>query len=385
MPSCVNCKKEFSSDFFHEKFTNAFITKRFKARREQILYEKEKFLLPATQPEVEKIIVKEKLQGELGEIKKQMEILKSKAKEIQLKIWEIDHQDEKKEEKRDFVCPCPSNECRGFLSTRYKCGICGIQACSECREIKKDDQHVCDQNTIETVKELQKTTRSCPNCQTRIFKIEGCDQMWCTQCNVAFCWRTGKIERGIIHNPHYFEYMRKNGGEIPRNPHEVQCGGMPGINVFYDVKGNFEEPVEYNARDKSKSISRYLIEIYRMVNHIREVVLRDMPTRVDNVSNLDLRIDFLRKTIDEDQFKSKLQRREKDRTKKLEQRDMLEMYCNVVQDLFTQLSAKLVRKEKDAVEEFIDAETGIRTYIYDSYKKFNNKYKSNISCPLPNW
>ena len=42
-----------------------------------------------------------------------------------------------------------------------------------------------------------------------ISKIDGCNQMWCTQCHVAFDWKTGAIQNSV-HNPHYFEWLRKN-------------------------------------------------------------------------------------------------------------------------------------------------------------------------------
>lgn len=512
-PSCVSCKKAYSSDFFHQTFTNAFITKKYKAHREQILYEKEKSLLPATQVEVERRLKKQVIEEKMRDIRAQIAELKKKMLRYEEELWALDSKTEEKSERREFVCQCPSNDCRGFLSTRYKCSICGIQACSDCREIKRENEdHKCDPNTLETIKELQKTTRSCPNCQTRIFKIEGCfaknqpilmydgstkmsqdidigdelvgddgnkrivlhltrgedemyevrqnngetytvnsqhklvlqnsdtdeimeitvenyiklpvknnlfgikslslngvynrtsinvisigknnfygwsvdqnkrfllpdhtvvrncDQMWCTQCNVAFCWRTGKIEKGIIHNPHYFEYMRRNGQDAPRNPHEVRCGGLPRVDVlkYFTVKKKQEKAME----------------IYRMVNHLRDVNLRVLPTHVDNQSNLELRVDFMMKTIDENAFKTKLQRKEKDRLKKLEQRDIIEMYCNVVQDLFVAFETDMKNPSKSrekSIDEFFEAEQQIRKYSGESYSKLNKKYKSDVKCPI---
>jgi len=373
-PSCISCKKEFSSAFLHENFTKTFITKKYKLHREKILFEKEKYLLPATQPEVEKIYKKKEFTDELKDIRKIINDLKEREDEIKKQIYLLDYPDEKEEikEKETYVSSCPINDCRGFLSTRYKCGVCGIQACSECREVKKDN-HKCDPNTVETIKEIKKTSRNCPNCKTLIFKISGCDQMFCTQCHIAFCWKTGKVEKGLIHNPHYFEYMKKQGEDIPRNPFEERCGGFPDDNFIYGKIFKIQLKPSLKRFDKEYiMLDNLLLEMYRQVVHIREIELRGLPTNMDNNSNQDLRIQFLMKEITEEQFKIKLQRREKDREKKLEYREVLDMYVNVMQDLIRDLD------QTKNYKKFLEEEEKVRTYVDHGIFIINSKYNSKL-------
>jgi hypothetical protein len=198
--------------------------------------------------------------------------------------------------------------------------------------------------------------------------------MFCVKCHVAFDWRTGNIEKGVVHNPHYFQYLQEHGNEIPRNPNEVRCGGLPSQNMLRDprlLKKIDDVEMKYLGVTYSNSAS-YVISIYRNVIHLREIVLRNLPTQIDNLSNQDFRIEYLMQKIDKEEFKKKLQRREKDREKKLEYRQILETYCDIVQDFLTRLSLTFELKT------FIMEEKNVREYSENAIEKMNKKYNSNI-------
>ena len=80
-------------------------------------------------------------------------------------------------ERREFIMRCPADECRGFLSTAYKCGTCEAWTCKECHVSvgkDKDAQHTCDPDMVLSAKAIKEETRPCPKCGTRIFKTDGC-------------------------------------------------------------------------------------------------------------------------------------------------------------------------------------------------------------------
>jgi hypothetical protein len=69
----TTCAKEWSRKFIRENFSNIFINTKFKEHLEDVLFNSEKALLPATQPFVEEIIRKEKLKKEINETHKLIE------------------------------------------------------------------------------------------------------------------------------------------------------------------------------------------------------------------------------------------------------------------------------------------------------------------------
>lgn len=129
--------------------------------------------------------------------------------------------------KAEYSFPCPYDECRGFVS-HGKCGICGKNICKKCH-CPNEDEHKCNEDDIKSVLSIRKESKPCPSCKIPIHKISGCDQMWCPHCHCAFSWTKGTIETGMIHNPHYYQWMRENGS-VPRQNGDVRCGGDPHFN-----------------------------------------------------------------------------------------------------------------------------------------------------------
>lgn len=265
-PKCMSCKKIYTRTFLQEILSNNWLTKQYKPIRENILLEREKAKIPNTMGLVENeraardqekelrhlnIEYAKKLQ-ELHTLRRDME----GRRELIERIRDGDLTTNKERKVHTVKCP----NCPGFLNTKWKCPACESRICRHCRdEIKSEsgtvdsvvivppdeedfrrepdtEYHVCDPDTLASARAIRQDTRPCPKCGTPIHKIEGCDQMWDPQCGTAFSWRTGRIVTGIIHNPHYFQFMRENGG-MPRQPGDVQCGGPPTIAAITQALG----------------------------------------------------------------------------------------------------------------------------------------------------
>jgi len=174
---CMNttCNKEWTRQFITSTFTNVFITKKLKKRREEILFDIERSLLPATQPQVERIIKTEAINAKIKETRDKVYELNLERGRLNNELYRLTNA--RPTERVEFVRACPDSECRGFLSTQWKCGLCEKWACPDCHEIKgmhRDEPHECNPDTLATARLLSNDTKPCPNCRTGIFRIDGC-------------------------------------------------------------------------------------------------------------------------------------------------------------------------------------------------------------------
>lgn len=337
---CMNtcCNKEWTRKFMVSAFTHKFIVTEWQKVIEKVLYDKERALLPATQGIVEEEIEKEKLLVEIQEMDKLINEMYRRRNNLQVQYRMGGNV--KTGERKTFVRACPVENCRGYLSTQWKCGLCNHWTCPDCNIVKgeeRDGNHECHPDDLATAKLLASDTRPCPKCATGIFKIEGCDQMWCTQCHTPFSWKTGRIESNI-HNPHYFEWIRKNGGDVPRNPNDIICGRELTHHSFRTCQRELRHVVDTDTA--TLCLEKRLTTIIESVTHLRQV---QMPTyRVDHVeNNIRWRVAFMRGFITEEVFIKNIQRDNKKHEKYREIHDILQLLVQTVTDIMFRAFAKV--------------------------------------------
>ena len=381
IPKCMmpGCGKEWSRKFIKEKFTNSFLTSVYKEHLETILFDKEKALLPATQPIVEEKIRKQNIRKEMRNIDNLIHELQNQKRELEAKFYNRTNTQEKTEQTdeniRNFVRQCPADGCRGFLSTQWKCGLCENWTCPDCHELKgpsRTCEHTCDPNSVETAKLLSKDSKPCPKCQSLIFKIEGCDQMWCTQCRTGFSWKTGKIETRV-HNPHYYEWQRQNnGGVAPRTP-----GDTPGvIECGQELNQNIAQQITYLARNDHKT--RLICDIIRYTIHNARVELSHFQT--DHFEkNQELRIRYLEGHIGEEDFKILIQRADKKHRKNTEISQIITLCNTTLTDIIHRLYDYLKKCKPNKINEpsfdpFIEEINQIREYCNNILREISFTY-----------
>ena len=412
---CMNCRKGWTREMLLDKFPKKFVAVDFKKHREELMFDREKALLPATQAAAEQRLLSRKRLEEVDKLKHDMKkyetwfttanpdpspyqldqfkqalkrmkstiIVKTRDINIQNKIEErypgylqtgrIEPRATEKKETRNFVRACPVDGCRGFLSSAWKCGMCNTYACAQCHEVKGDQRygtHVCKPENVETAKLLVKDTKPCPSCGTGIFKIDGCDQMWCIECHTAFCWKTGEIVTNNIHNPHYFEYVRKQVGANRREAFDIPCGGLPNFDLIREKVRNAVEKGTGTERDIINHLSNHYRTVGEMIDLRR--VYRNRTTN----DTREIRIKYLLHDYDETEFKRRLQINAKAQEKISNIDQVIEMYIMASSTLLHgAVDLKNVVEFRNLLVEISE----LRRYTNDSLKRVGTIY----DCKVP--
>lgn len=409
-PHCMNteCDKIWTRKFLNSKFTHSFMTNEYKRHREEILWNHERSLFPATQPLVEQAIEVEKAEKEIRQCKDMINQLKNTICEYEIKIIQLQNHRRNilnintvEDVRTQFVRACPDGECRGFLSTQWKCGLCSKWSCPECHEIKgdsRDAEHTCKPENVETAKLLAKDTKPCPKCGMGIHRISGCDQVWCTLCHTAFSYKTGKIETGHVHNPHYYEWMRQksDNGEIPREPGDVppnqEIGGGPVQCREIEFDPEIVHHIYYRMnRDKySRSVQTTKIpeDMKKFRNyrrdfsdygtnliHLQNVIIPRYTFNQLNV-NQRLRIMYMRKIIDEDKFRELIQRAEKKMEKTREISDVMNFAYTAGSDIMLRVYDSLETViDMNKLDEMMNELQTLEKYVNECLLEIAKNYK----------
>lgn len=276
-------------------------------------------------------------------------------------------------QRREFIMRCPAEDCRGFLSTAYKCGTCECWACVDCHVSvgkEKECGHMCDPQTVETAKAIKAETRPCPKCGTRIFKTDGCDQMWCVMegCGTAFSWNTGHIVTGIIHNPHYYDWLRRReGGELPREAGDIPCGGMPNTWQMVGVMRELDLPEQLNTA---------VLESFRNLQELVDHRMREFPSRLPQLANKEDDVDYLLKEISEEVWQTRLERTETKFLKKKEIGQILQTLATAGSDMMNRIYER-AREVSDSyddakAEEFVAWLLSIAVPELEQLRAFGN-------------
>ena len=354
VPRCINtdCNRGWERNFLDGEMTSTFRLKTYKEHREKVLADREKAKLPATQADAAAVMAAATLRAEAEErLAKAREESRRIGRELAAAYDTLEHIDrvmttygshrmpdpdatpavgapKPKAKPATFIKPCPAEDCKGFLSTAWKCGLCDKYTCPDCHDLKgvlrDDPNHHCDPDKVATATLLKAEAKSCPKCGVSICKIEGCDQMWCTQCNTGFSWQTGKMDSGPVHNPHYFEWLVSQG----RDPTAALQNN--GCVADRDIVRALSLGNEWRTLNNC-----YLAEAWRLGREAEDAA------RVENETNDDklrvMRVKFMLGELSEEEWRYNLQRSEKSTRFAVAKAQVAQVFSGGARELISQI------------------------------------------------
>ena len=426
-PNCMQCNKAWSDKFLVQHLKASFMRKDYKEHRKELLLQQQLSRLPETMAAAEREKQSDSLVKVLRDLQRQQfhaqdqlrdlryaSVHRCKSKEEkEVKNKEIDyvketiallktnvqqakhnlriHQEggnvmgEEKKEARKFIMPCGNAVCRGYLSTQYKCQLCEHHTCAQCFEHIgpiKEGTHTCKPENIESAEFIKKQSKPCPCCGTRISKIDGCDQMWCTQCHKAFSWNTGKIVTGPVHNPHFFQYQREHGG-LARNPGDVVCGGLP---AYYHI--NQKIATAQLPKSHQDFFYNTVMKIYQLQAHFNDTyviaIRRNIP---DEQVYERIRITYILNKITREEMACRVFRFDNDRRINVGILHVCELFTTVGADMFRKilLSEKTGEEFAAELEEQVAEYDTLRLYVNEQLKEISMTYGLCIQQIKPDW
>lgn len=351
-PHCMSCKTAWSRQFVDTWCTQHFRNVTLRKHRENVLFEREKALFPQTQVTIERLKNARRIRAFVHETRaelyedyhrldlfhlpyderdayisehypdvyERLEAMREAYRELDRVNAEIfdDMDSDSSDQTAKFTRKCPNEEkeCPGFLSEDYHCSLCDTYFCEKCN-VKIGPNHECDPANVETVKLIKRDSKPCPKCGIYIMKIEGCSQMWCTSCHCVWNFRTGAIQKGRIHNPHYVEFRRAGGTTHSGREHgDIPCGGIP----------CFAELRERDVDDRIIMFRIELANIQRMHDWLQN----------ERYSTRQTRISYMMGYTSLDRYKRDIQRVDKRREKNEEVVQLYEMFIHTTGDILRQ-------------------------------------------------
>lgn len=433
-PFCVNarCSRPLSVDFVNSVTTAAFRNGPYKVHKGKVMTDLERARLPETQVFAQRVDAARKLHDSST---RQLQDVMQKIRDLQFQSMTLEQNiaDSQRtimtsgrqvsargrskaeaHERSVFIRPCPVEDCRGFLTTQWNCPLCLAHVCKDChevmyiRKVKEDTAgkkpqggsssssagssstsngeqpveeppnqtvHTCDPDKVASVRFVSSHSKPCPKCGCPISKIDGCDQMWCTQCNTAFSWTSGQVVTGRVHNPHYFEWLRRNGDQdalaqdgAAANAYANGGGGCGGEqqfvwnqfglalrslypNIGYGYRGPLLMVQGYNLHRRMEVRYETVQDIRNSIRHLQGKERRILPSREEGF--LDLRVSYLNGRISDEDFEKSVQS---------SQVSLARLQGRIqILDTFVQIGSDLLRRLPRMTRQDLRAASGVIT------------------------
>lgn len=328
---CISCNIKYTHQTSKTILTKKFLKITFNNHKKQLLFNEQISLLPETMfyayiikditkkenedrdiiqqllniskqmPKKNITIIRKIISNQSIDLTKQDKYVKLyfelflKHKDIIIQLEDLRERLKNNNPKNITKCPiCPD----GYLNQHYICMSCDSVVCKKCLiSIDGIINHECDKNILENIKTIKNTSKKCPKCSIFVSKIDGCNQMFCSNCKTCFDWETSNIIHKNVHNVDFFRTLTNNNQAIPSEFIDENCICSP--SKFLEI---YEIIINNNPNINIEYIKK-AINIYQKITY-NKIKIEHMETTSSNYYSMlkDARIAYILKEINKDKF-----------------------------------------------------------------------------------
>jgi len=177
-----------------------------------------------------------------------------------------------------YAFRCEKPDCHGLVDIKtYTCNNCKTKYCSDCfKELTDNKQHICNEEDKLTATRIKSDSRPCPKCAARIYRISGCNQMFCTNCHTGFDWTTGHLILHEFENPHRTEWLEdRQLRDYENNDEFVQDQQVVSYNLewqrrVYEINTFTNKIINIQSKYEDNNFRYFELRCYYILNIINE-------------------------------------------------------------------------------------------------------------------
>ncbi len=202
-------------------------------------------------------------------------------------------------------------DCNQFIYKKtedlyYNCGLCNHITCAFCEDsilsIDKIAEHSCKGEITKSLEIIDKETKPCPTCGVKIFKVDGCSQVMCTECNTFFDFNTGLKERDEEprHARTYIEMISEFEKEVI-SKEEMEC-----FNIIKQVDNDYDFWDKEEFKEVVRDYTPCTLWCAIMIN-IKNTVRRTLAEKMNKFKfNEEFRVRYVKNEITQRYFTQRI-------------------------------------------------------------------------------